>query len=95
MESAHALKKKKLTTLSVQEIIDCSTPYGNIGCNGGTPDYVYNYIIDLLVSTDADYPYTGSQGRCWSSKTTNKFDMKRYRHLSTMNVEGLRQEVDN
>jgi cathepsin L len=35
MESAHAIATGTLLKLSEQQIIDCSTEYGNSGCGGG------------------------------------------------------------
>jgi len=61
VESAYFLKTGKLYTLSVQEVLDCSTAEGNQGCNGGLNDYVFQYIIkNKGIETEKDYPYSAT-----------------------------------
>jgi cathepsin L len=35
LEGAHFNKEKTLISFSEQQLVDCSTSYGNQGCNGG------------------------------------------------------------
>lgn len=58
LESRCALKNNKLQILSEQQLIDCSKDYGNDGCNGGSMNAAYEYIIQSNgVCTSKDYPY--------------------------------------
>jgi hypothetical protein len=36
----------------------------NRGCNGGYPDGVYEFGVKYGICTDADYPYSTTQGTC-------------------------------
>ena len=58
--------------LSEQQIVDCSTRYGNLGCNGGRADSTYKYIKAIGgVEKESDYPYKGTKGDC--AATESKF----------------------
>jgi len=65
METGWAIRHGTLYGLSEQEIVDCSTSYGNAGCNGGSPDAVYKYVVAQKgIANMATYPYLGSAGTC-------------------------------
>ena len=60
-----------LTELSTQQVVDCSKSYLNDGCEGGRPDWVYDYIMYNGLETEKDYPYIDNEGRC-------KADLRKY-----------------
>jgi len=65
VEGAHFLANKTLLSLSEQQLVDCSSPEGNQGCNGGLMDYAFQYIIDNDgITTEAAYPYKAVDGTC-------------------------------
>jgi len=68
IESMNFLAGKTLTSLSMQQIVDCDT--NDDGCNGGNPPTAYEYVIKAGgLETYADYPYTAKDGTCKFSKS--------------------------
>ncbi|EFA83806.1 hypothetical protein PPL_02874 [Heterostelium album PN500] len=64
LETALAIKGQRVS-LSEQEIVDCTSSYGNKGCSGGWMTKVYNYISDAGgVSSESSYPYKGVVQQC-------------------------------
>ena len=50
--------------LSPQQLVDCSTEYGNEGCSGGYIDNTFEYIIDRGLCLESEYKYTGEDNSC-------------------------------
>lgn len=48
--------------LGPQQLVDCST--ANSGCNGGWYYTAWDYLETIGQETEADYPYTGVDGKC-------------------------------
>jgi len=57
-----------LYNLSEQQLVSCSSAYGNGGCNGGWYYYAWDYMITYAQEMDSSYPYTsgnlGLTGKC-------------------------------
>lgn len=65
LEGQYFRHKEHLVELSEQNLIDCSTDYGNDGCYGGNAVNAYEYIKhNNGIEAEANYPYEGVQGNC-------------------------------
>jgi xylem cysteine proteinase len=80
IESAIAIKDGKLPNLSEQQLVDCSTSFGNEGCNGGLMDFAFEYAETTPLCTEADYAYKGRDQTC-------KLDDKEVTCSETYNVK--------
>jgi cathepsin L len=64
MEGSYFLKNNKLQSLSEQQLVDCSTSWGNQGCNGGLMDQAFEYVEVNGITNEQTYPYTARDGAC-------------------------------
>ncbi|XP_033127822.1 cathepsin L1-like [Anneissia japonica] len=57
-------KTGKLPILSEQNLIDCSEAQGNHGCQGGTVDQAFEYVMKNGIDSEKCYPYIAVQNKC-------------------------------
>merc|ERR1719337_64263 len=68
MEGAWQIASGSLTSMSEQQLVDCSTQ--NAGCNGGSMELAFNFAGTVNVATESSYPYKARDGTCKTSFTT-------------------------
>lgn len=73
-------------SLSIQQIVDCSSTYGNYGCQGGWMGNVFDYVLVNGVTLTKNYPqrpqtyYEGQVGEC--SMRRGQFRIRSYSYTS-------------
>lgn len=89
-EGAHQIATNKLVSFSEQQLVDCASSQGNMGCNGGLMDYAFEYIIkNGGLCSEAAYPYTARDGSCASSRCTSAGTITGYVDVASMNEAAL------
>jgi len=70
VEGVVAIHTGVLHNISEQQLVDCSTNEGNQGCNGGSMDQAFQYIIDNNgLCSEEEYPYQAIEEKCQSCKS--------------------------
>jgi C1A family cysteine protease len=64
IEGANAISTGNLVSLSEQELIDCSSKYGNFACSGGEMDSAFQFAMDKGLCTEDAVPYEAQRDRC-------------------------------
>ncbi len=61
---SYSLFKGQSVDLSEQQLVDCSRPQGNQGCNGGWPSNALKYVQANGITSQSAYPYVGRDQAC-------------------------------
>jgi KDEL-tailed cysteine endopeptidase len=81
LEGLYAQKNGNLQTFSEQQLVDCSRPQGNLGCNGGLMDSAFKYVKQHGIQTEDQYPYTARDGKCHDSSPAPSFTINGYKDV--------------
>ncbi|CAG9316625.1 unnamed protein product [Blepharisma stoltei] len=95
IEGIWKISRGILIAVSEQQLIDCSTLYGNKGCEGGTVNYAFEYVIkNGGITSSSNYPYIGKQGTCKNYLASQKFvAISSYANVPANNVDQLYKAV--
>lgn len=91
---AHGTTGGSISLLSEQQLVDCSTSFGNNGCDGGMMDFAFRYVEKVGgLCSEAEYPYEAKNGVCRSSRCKVHDPIKGYKdvqpHSETALMEAL------
>ena len=91
IEGINAINNGKLLNISEQQLIDCSTDYGNHGCEGGSMDLAFKYAIQNGICSEEEYPYTAEEGQCQDCK--NVVNITSFQDITSNNEKALKRVV--
>ncbi|XP_033030354.1 cathepsin S [Lacerta agilis] len=96
LEGQLKLKTGKLVSLSAQNLVDCSSKYGNHGCNGGYMEVAFQYIIgNKGIDSEASYPYEAKVGTCHYDPSARAATCSKYVPLPFGDEAALKDAVAN
>lgn len=72
-----------LQSFSEQQLVDCSSSYGNQGCNGGLMTNSFKFVHDHGIVHESEYAYKGTQGKC--TATSGNFTISGYTEITNCN----------
>ena len=76
--------------LSEQQLVDCTSSYGNNGCDGGLGTNVYDYIVDNGVAQESTFPYKEVVGTCSYKKTQAYAKMTGYKKVTSKSASAMK-----
>lgn len=91
MEGEHFIKTGKLLKLSEQQCVDCADEAD--GCLGGYQTDCFDYAKqDEALDLEADYPFVGQSGSCWS-KTGGPVGVSSYQTVLKNSASQLKAAI--
>nr|XP_033780385.1 cathepsin S [Geotrypetes seraphini] len=95
LEGQMKLTTGNLVSLSPQNLVDCTTKYGNKGCNGGFMTSAFKYVIDNHgIDSESSYPYEAKDGMCRYNLAGNSTTCSKYIELKPTE-EALQEALAN
>jgi C1A family cysteine protease len=95
VEGVVFIKRKQSLSLSEQQLVDCSFPEQNQGCDGGLMDNGFQYVVDNHgLCTEQSYPYVAQEeGTCSANKCTDVVQISGFVDVAQNNEKALKAAV--
>merc|ERR1711981_919456 len=94
LEASWAKATGNLQSFSEQQIVDCSGPEGDFGCNGGLPDRAFEYIKENGLELENVYrTYSAAQGRCEAKASLEVAKVNSWKDIESGNEKALEYAV--
>ncbi|XP_039160010.1 senescence-specific cysteine protease SAG39-like [Eucalyptus grandis] len=72
VEGINEITTGKLISLSEQELVDCDVGGQDQGCEGGWMDSAFQFVEKHGLTTETNYPYKGTDGKCNVKSESNR-----------------------
>lgn len=95
MEGAWQIKMGELISLSEQQLMDCSTAYNDMGCNGGEMTSAFQYAIDNGMCSETSVPYDMSVHNCNKDNCQSKINFSNCMKLPPGNPSLMMRYLQN
>uniref|UniRef100_M8B4D7 Oryzain alpha chain n=1 Tax=Aegilops tauschii TaxID=37682 RepID=M8B4D7_AEGTA len=97
IEGINQIVTGDMIPLSAQELLDCTSRYGNDGCDGGLALHAFEFIIhNRGIASEEDYPYQASQNRCDPEKQKSRVvTIDGYENVPSNSEKSLQKAVAN
>uniref|UniRef100_A0A3P8USH7 Cathepsin 12 n=1 Tax=Cynoglossus semilaevis TaxID=244447 RepID=A0A3P8USH7_CYNSE len=83
----------QLVSLSEQNLVDCSKPYGTFGCSGAWMANAYDYVVNNGLQPTNTYPYTSDTQPCYYDSRLAVAHIKDYRFIPKGDEQALADAV--
>ncbi|MED6238183.1 hypothetical protein ATANTOWER_011698 [Ataeniobius toweri] len=86
---------RRLVSLSEQNLVDCSGPMGNHGCNGGRVEMGFQYVYENGgLDSEASYPYLATEvHKCFYNESYNAIIIDGFAYIPSGSEEDLMEAV--
>ncbi|XP_075895350.1 digestive cysteine proteinase 2 [Nelusetta ayraudi] len=87
-------KTGQLISLSEQNLVDCSKPYGTYGCSGAWMANAYDYVVGNGLQSTSTYPYTSVDTQpCYYESSLAVAHIRDYRFIAKGDEQALADAV--